>query len=85
MSYTVAWNSLAANQMHAQLLRAADKQQLLRAARTVENALRRDPWVAGEGRSANRRILFERPLLFLFRIDDDTQTVFIERVKWVGH
>lgn len=85
MNYTVAWNSIAANQMHGQLLRASDKQQMLRAARTVENALRRDPWTAGEARDATRRILFERPLLFLFRIDEGTRTVFIELVKWVGH
>ena len=71
--------------MLAQLLRAADKQQMLRAGRTVENRLKRDPHTAGEEREPGERILFERPLCVYFAIDDDhTRTVLIERVKWVG-
>lgn len=84
MNYRIEWLPEASTGMLAQLLRAADKQQMLRAARTAENALRRDPWAAGEARSDNQRILFARPLYFVFHIDDDTRTVFIERVRWAG-
>ncbi len=85
MNYAVGWTPRARVEMLAQLLRAADKQQMLRAGRSVENLLKRDPHNAGEGRDAGERILFERPLCVIFVIDDDTQTVLIERVKWVGH
>lgn len=84
MNWNVSWTDTAHAEMLAQLLRAADKQQVLRAGRTLENALRSDPHNVGESRDEGERIVFFRPLLFTFRIDDDTQTVFIERVKWVG-
>ena len=84
MNYTVAWTQRARTDMLAQLLRAADKQQMLRAGRTVENQLRRDPHDAGEDRGPGERILFERPLCVFFTIDDDDRTVLIEQVKWVG-
>jgi hypothetical protein len=84
MNYTVGWTQRARIEMLAQLLRAADKQQTLRAGRTVENLLKRDPHNAGEGRDAGERILFERPVCVFFVIDEDTRTVLIERVKWVG-
>ena len=84
MNYTVTWLPEADRTLLVQLLRAADKQQLLRAGRTVENKLRRDPHSAGEEREPGERILFERPLCVFFTIDDDDRTVLIEQVKWVG-
>ncbi len=84
MNYTVYWLPEADRALLAQLLRAADKQQLLRAGRTVENQLRRDPHTAGEEREPGERILFERPLCVLFVIDESARTVFIKQAKWVG-
>lgn len=84
MNYTVHWQPEADRALLVQLLRAADKQQILRAGRTVENRLRIDPHTAGEEREPGERILFERPLCVFFAIDDDERKVFIERVKWVG-
>jgi hypothetical protein len=84
VNFTVYWQSEADRALLAMLFRAADKQQMLRAGRTIENKLRRDPHNAGEGREAGERILFERPLCVFFTIDDDQRKVLIERVKWVG-
>ncbi len=84
MNCTVSWQPEADRALLGMLFRAADKQQMLRAGRTIENKLRRDPHNAGEGREAGERILFERPLCVFFAIDDDEGKVFIERVKWVG-
>jgi hypothetical protein len=84
VNWTVNWTDAAHVEMLAQLLRSADKQQMLRAGRTLENSLRADPYTVGESRDDGERVVFARPLLFAFRIDDDTRTVFIGRVKWVG-
>ena len=84
MNYTVYWLADADRALLAMLFRAADKQQMLRAGRTVENLLKRDPHSAGEERGPGERILFERPLCVFFAIDDDERKVFIEQVKWVG-
>jgi hypothetical protein len=84
VNWNVNWTDTAHVEMLTQLLRSADKQQMLRAGRTFENALRADPHNVGESRGEGERIVFVRPLLFTFRIDDDARTVFIERVRWVG-
>lgn len=84
MKYGVEWLPEASTGMLAPLLRAADKQQMLRAARTAENVLRRTPRSVGEARGGNQRVMFVRPLLFVYHVDDSTQTAFIERVRWAG-
>jgi mRNA-degrading endonuclease RelE of RelBE toxin-antitoxin system len=84
VSYTVTFAPSADRQLMIELLRASDKQQLLRAGRTIENLLRRIPHGVGESRGFGERLIFERPLYVLYTINDEQRIVRIEYVRWVG-
>jgi hypothetical protein len=85
MRYTVVWRDRASADMLAQLLRAADKQEVLAAGRQMERQLSRRPRKAGESRSSmNLRLAFFRPLTALYTVDPASRKVVVERVTWVG-
>lgn len=84
MNVTVRWREPASTEMLAQLVRAADKQEILGAGREIERRLQRRPHTEGEERNPGERMLFVRPLSVLYTVDDVARTVYIERVKWVG-
>lgn len=84
MNYTVLWRGPASGGLLGQLIRAADKQHILGAAREIERRLQLDPRTEGEDRGPNARLLFVRPLSVLYEIDEANRTVYIVRVKWVG-
>ncbi|HXD85771.1 MAG TPA: hypothetical protein VN641_04715 [Urbifossiella sp.] len=83
-NYAVRWHDPASTALLAQLVRAADKQHILRAAREIERRLALNPAEEGESRGASHRLLFVRPLSVLYRIDESATTVYIDDLKWVG-
>jgi len=84
MSYAVRWHEPASTALLAQLVRATDKQHILRTAREIERRLSLNPSEEGESRDANHRLLFVRPLSVLYQVDEAASTVYIDDLKWVG-
>jgi hypothetical protein len=58
-----------------------DRQDIADAANGAEDQLHRNPLGRGESRSGDARIMFLRPLSFLFRVDVQNRIVQIVEVK----
>jgi len=84
MSFKVLWRENASIEMFAQLVRSLDKRGLMKSAEEIERFLAANPHEAGEGRDGIVRLLYLRPLCVLYSVNDDEQTVWIERLQWVG-
>jgi hypothetical protein len=81
--FHVRWARVALNEL-TNLWLAADPAERLRitsATHSVEQRLRRDPRNEGESRSRGRRITFEAPLTFIFRVEPDGRTVSVLHVR----
>jgi len=84
MNFNVFWREIASIEMFTQLVRSLDKRGLMESAEGIEQFLAANPHEAGEGRDGILRLLYLRPLCVLYSVDDEEQTVWIERLQWVG-
>lgn len=80
MNYTVVWQPTAQNQLADIWVNATDQAAVTRASAQVDALLGRSPDQVGEARSANRRVLFEPPLVVTFEIIEDDKQVRVLRV-----
>lgn len=81
--FRVRWERRALNEL-ALLWSQADsavRQAIAPAAHEVDQRLQNDPHNEGESRSGGRRVLFVGPLVVLFRVEDDGQTVSVLQVR----
>lgn len=84
MTFNVFWREAASIEVFAQLIRSLDKRGLMESAEGIEQFLASNPHETGEGRGGLLRLLYFRPLCVLYSVDDAAQTVWIERLQWVG-
>lgn len=85
MAYLVIWQQPAITALLVALLRSADKPGDWAHVREIEARLRVEPLAAGEGREPPYRLLFVRPFQVLYWTDEDSRTVSVEELQWVGH
>lgn len=77
MSYRVRWTRSARDQLAAVWLNHPDRKAVTAAAHRIDILLARDPENQGEERPPNRRILFESPLVVVYRIDKSKNRVVV--------
>jgi hypothetical protein len=80
--FHVIWSSAALQELAALWVDAdADLREAITAAtQRIDAALARAPDDIGESRSGDRRVAFERPLAFLFRVRLTERQVIVTRV-----
>jgi hypothetical protein len=80
--YVVIWATAALSELAALWLDADSKSRhaITIAAEKIDFALARAPEDVGESRPDNRRIAFEPPLGFLFRVRSSDRRVIVTRV-----
>jgi hypothetical protein len=79
--FTVLWTPAAEQQLTAILLTATDSAAVLKAARSLDRKLRRDPLTVGESRGSSvERIVFAEPLGITFSVIVDDATVYVTAV-----
>jgi hypothetical protein len=81
MNFTVTWHPDADDQIAAIWTAASDRAAVTDAARRTDLVLGHNPLGVGESRGGNIRLLFERPLAILYRVDDATRTVHVVSVS----
>jgi plasmid stabilization system protein ParE len=83
--FRVRWKRSALNQLTNFWTQAspAQRQAITSASQKIDQQLGRDPRNAGESRSGGRRILFAPPLVVIFRIEPDGQTVSVLEVRMI--
>jgi hypothetical protein len=79
--FDVRWTDRADQELAAAWLGAADRDAVTHAADRVESLLARDPLGQGESRSGNDRLLFERPLAVLYRVEPAARVVWVITVR----
>ena len=79
--YTVIWIPSTLDDLTAIWLNAADRNAVTRAVTRVDQLLAAAPAEQGESRPRRARIMFERPLVVTFEIDEDSRTVFVVGVR----
>jgi hypothetical protein len=81
--FRVRWKRSALNEVTAWWVQAdsALRQAITTACRVIDQRLASDPQNEGESRSKGRRILFVPPLVVLFRLESDGQTVSVLQVR----
>ena len=58
-----------------------DRNEVTRAAHRIDMLLGRDPANQGEDRPNNRRIMFESPLVVVYRIDEANRRVIVSHCR----
>ncbi|MFO0851024.1 MAG: hypothetical protein U0871_21090 [Gemmataceae bacterium] len=81
MSYTVRWTKAARDQLAAVWLTHPNRKGVTAAAHRLDLLLGRDPEGQGESRADNRRIVFESPLVAVYRIDSTARVVIVSHVR----
>jgi hypothetical protein len=83
--FTVLWTPVAERQLTAILLAATDSATVLKAARSLDRKLRRDPLGTGESRASSvERIVLAEPLGIAFDVIVDDRTVCVTAVWSIG-
>lgn len=80
MKYRVVFHPLADHSLVELWSRSAQRQRVTQAVDWLEAQLTIRPHDMGESRTANDRILFERPVGMKFRIDDSKHEVLVVEV-----
>lgn len=75
---------MAVNQLAAIWTNATDQNAVTVASYRIEQALRRDPLNEGEDRPNNRRVIFDAPLVVLYRVNTATNVVTVLGVGQYG-
>lgn len=82
--FRVHWTPTAANQLATVWTGAADQNAVTAASHRIELLLRHDPQNVGEDRPNGRRVIFDTPLVVLYRVDTATNTVTVVAVSRYG-
>lgn len=82
--FRVHWNRWAINQLATIWNGAADQSAVTAASYRIERLLIRDPENVGEDRPNGRRVIFDTPLVVLYRVDTATNTVTVVAVSRYG-
>ena len=78
--FDVLWKLAAERSLAAIWTDAADRQSIADAARSVDQILSASPLSAGESRTGNQRIIFQRPLGVVFDVNEPDRVVSVLRV-----
>jgi plasmid stabilization system protein ParE len=81
MNFRVIWTRAARDQLADIWLSHPDRAAVTAAAHRIDQLLGRDPANQGEGRPNNRRIMFESPLVVIYRIDPANNRVIVSNVR----
>lgn len=81
MNFTVRWTRAARDQLAAIWVASADRAGVTSAAHRIDVLLAADPEGVGEERPPTRRILFESPLVVLYRVDAANSRVIVSQVR----
>lgn len=82
--FRLRWRRVALNQLAAIWTDATDQNAVTVASHRIEQALRRDPLNEGEDRPNNRRVIFDAPLVVLYRVDTTANVVTVVGVGRYG-
>ncbi len=80
MMFNVVWKPAAERSLATIWTEADDRQRITDAARAVDRTPQNAPLTAGESRSGDLRILFERPLGIEFHVNKSDRVVSVLRV-----
>jgi plasmid stabilization system protein ParE len=83
MNYTVVWTVAARDQLALIWMRHPDRNAVTAAAGRSERRLGPDPESQGEERPPDRRILFESPLVVIYRVDVANRRVVVSHCRQV--
>ena len=81
MNYIVRWTRKAREQLADAWLNHPDRAAVTAAAHRIDTLLARDPENQGEERPPTRRVLFESPLVVIYRVDKTTNTVVVSNCR----
>lgn len=84
MNFRVRWTKTARDQLTVVWLAHHDRNSVTAAAHRVEQLLRHDSANVGEDRPNGRRVIFDTPLVVLFRVDDAARVVTVTAVSRYG-
>lgn len=84
MNFTVRWTRIARDQLATIWLAHNDRNSVTAAAHRIEQLLRRDPVNEGEERPNGRRVIFDAPLIVLYRVDTNANRVIVVGVGSYG-
>jgi hypothetical protein len=82
--FRVRYTRNASNQLAAIWTDATDQNAVTVASHRIEQLLRRDPENVGEDRPNGRRVIFDAPLVVLYRIDTTANVVTVVGVSQYG-
>jgi hypothetical protein len=82
--YRVRWTRKASNQLATIWTNATDQNAVTLASHRIDRALASDPENQSEDRPKNRRVMFEPPLVTVYRINKSTNTVVVINVGRYG-
>jgi plasmid stabilization system protein ParE len=81
MNFTVIWTEAARDQLATIWMNHPDQKGVTAAAHRIDLLLGRDPANQGEDRPNNRRIMFESPLVVIYRIDAANNQVIVSHCR----
>lgn len=84
MSFRVRWRKVARDQLTTVWLGHPNQAGVTAAAHRIEQLLRRDPENVGEERPNGRRVIFDAPLVVLYRVDATANAVTVLGVSSYG-
>ena len=82
--FRVRYTRNASNQLAAIWTDATDQNAVTVASHRIEQLLRRDPENVGEDRPNGRRVIFNAPLVVLYRVDTTANVVTVVGVSQYG-
>ena len=84
MNFRVRWTRIARDQLATVWLAHHDRNSVTVAAHRIEQQLRRDPMDCSEDRPTGRRVIFDAPLVVLYRVNTATNVVTVVGVGQYG-
>lgn len=75
MRYTVLWSPEAEERLTVLWNEAANRQEITKAANSIDESLRIDPEKKGESRPDSSRIMFEAPLALTYLVNEEDRFV----------
>jgi plasmid stabilization system protein ParE len=81
MNFTVLWTVEAQDELTEIWLSHWDRAGVTAATHRIDTLLARDPEDQGESRPDDRRIMFDSPLVVIYRIVEADRQVIVSRVR----
>jgi len=78
MSFSVQWQESAENELAQIWIDAEDRSLITATADQIDKLLVNDPESLGESRGGSNRILIERPLAVLYRVEKDQRILVLK-------